>query len=121
MEIGNFLFHYIDGRPRLVGSVSFFNSVDGSVHEILGPSPKRRCIVWAANFINAGNILVSPHPLTLGSGGFNVVAGQPPLVMRYEDFGTLIQGTWDSQAVAAGQQVTIIEVLEADYQIPEDE
>lgn len=104
--------YLLRSTPKLVGAFTTFATPDGGINECLGPSEKRRCIVFSADLINASNIVVRPKNARTDTFGFNVVSGQPPVILRYEDVGSLVQGAWQAQSAGIGQVMMMMECLE---------
>lgn len=105
-------FHYLNGSPKLKSSFFLFITPDTNPHEFLGPSPKRRGLIMQCDAINASNVVVRPGGAQLTNGGFNAVAGQPPLYFTLENIGGLLQGPWTAQSGGPNQILSIIEVVE---------
>ena len=107
-------FHYVDGTPRLTGSITNFKFPDGGIHSIIGPSPNRRGLIFSCDLVNGTSCFIRPGTtlVTNTDGGFNVTAGQPPLFVRLEDWGSLVGENWFGSTNAGIGVITIVEVLE---------
>lgn len=99
-------------KPKLRGSHYTFAIPDGAVHECVGPSENRRVVIFSQNPLG-GAIQVSPKQFNTGDAtGFALSPGLPPLIFRYEDVGSLVQGSWFVSTNAGAGFVDVTECLE---------
>lgn len=101
-------------KPRLSGSQFVFPIPDGAVHECLGPSKRRRVVIFS-EWPGGGVVQISPNQFNPGDQiGFSLTATSPPFIFRYEDFGSLVQGSWFVSTNAGASFLTVTECFE-DY------
>lgn len=95
--------------PLIRTSTTAVTSVDTLFHEVIGPSEKRKSIC----FISLDSWVVQPAPGTFPrSAALLVINPVTTFLFRYEDFGSVVQGSWFAAANAAALNLLIMEGLE---------
>ena len=79
----------------------------GTTGQLAGQSKNRRVLVFSPNLTTG--YTVAPAAPVVADAGLVVTAAAGPLVLRYEEVGTLVQQAW--YGIAAAQ--TVVGVLEA--------
>lgn len=99
----------VSPAPLIRTSVTAIVSTDTLFHEVLGPSEKRKTVC----FLSLDSWVVQPAPGTFPrSAALLVINPATTFVFRYEDFGSIVQGSWFAAANAAALNLLIMEGLE---------
>jgi len=99
-------------HPVLRGSHFLFTLPDGGVHEIVGPSEKRRVLIFSTT-PQSGTVQFAPVNFTLGTQiGFTTQPNMALVIFRYEDFGSLVQGSWFATSNAGPLGICVTECFE---------
>lgn len=98
-------------KPHLSTAVSFFTAPDGLLHEILGPSEKRRSVTFL-NANAAPGYAITPGGQPTLTASYVVNGTLIPFTWYYEIHGDVVQRPWFATPGAVGQVLVIIECLE---------
>lgn len=92
------------------GRVQFDGNANVTVsHQILGPSEKRRSIIFIGP--NAGRVTLSNDSPVVLDNGLTISSTSGMLELRYDIHGDLVQKPWHAIASAGGSIVSWIEVV----------